>query len=60
MMIPFDTQVKLLSQLIELSKSDDTESAHSQADEVLLEILKHEGGYDEIIEAYENVPKWYA
>ena len=57
-MIPFDTQVKLLSRLIELSKSDDTESAHGEADEILLEILRHESGYDEIIEAYENVPKW--
>ena len=59
-MIPFDTQVKLLSRLIELSNCGDTEIAHGEADDILLEILRHEGGYDEIIEAYENVPKWYA
>ena len=59
-MIPKETRKKLLKTLLEMENDQDPESAHGRADEILLEILREEGGYDDIIEAYENVPKWYA
>ncbi len=59
-MIPIETKNKLFKQLLNLELSDDTEMAHHSADMILLEILREEGGYDEIIEAYENIDKWYA
>lgn len=59
-MIPVETKRQLLVKLLNLQLDGDTESAHGQADEVLLEILRHEGGYDAIIEAYEAIDKWYA
>lgn len=37
----------------------DTERAHRRADNLLIEFLK-EAGYVELIEAYENVKKWYS
>lgn len=51
---------KILAQMKELADCGDYEIAHSQADDLLLEALRHVGGFDELIEAWENVPKWYA
>lgn len=59
-MIPVEKKRELFVKLLNLQLDEDTESAHGQADEVLLEILRHEGGYDQIIEAYEAINKWYA
>lgn len=37
----------------------DVEIAHSKADNVLCELLM-ELGYEDIITAYKDVPKWYS
>ena len=47
---------KLLMQLEQLSKSDDTETAHADADNLILNYLNDE----EIKKAYEKIKKWYA
>jgi hypothetical protein len=43
----------------ELINSGDTEHAHSEADKILCEVLR-ELGYNDLIDAYEQVDKWYA
>jgi hypothetical protein len=48
-----------LARLHELTQSDDTEGAHGNADDILCEILS-ELGYDDIVETYNRVNKWYA
>ena len=37
----------------------DTECAHGRADEILCELLR-ELGYSDIVDAYEDIDKWYA
>lgn len=39
--------------------SGDPEAAHSQADEVLCDLLR-QLGHDDVVEAWDAVPKWYA
>ena len=43
-------------------KQMDTEGGHCEADRVLLDIIRNELGeeYKQVIEEYEEVPKWYA
>ena len=48
-----------ITQLRELQESDDTESAHVQADRILCDILL-QLGYTDIIEEYHQIGKWYA
>ena len=36
----------------------DAESAHGRADEILCELLR-ELGYSDIVDAYEDIDKWY-
>ena len=43
----------------EISKSDDTELRHMDADDLMCEALK-ELGYSEGIEIFEAMYKWYA
>lgn len=38
---------------------DDKEVAHSDADAILMELLR-KLGYDDLCDLYEEVPKWYA
>ena len=45
--------------LIELQKEWDVEAAHSDADDILCDILK-ELGYNDIVEEFIKVEKWYA
>lgn len=40
-------------------KNGDTEDAHSNADDILCEILV-ELGYGALVEVYKKVPKWYS
>ena len=47
---------KLIKQLGELSKSDDTETAHAEADKLILNYLDDE----EIKAVYDKIKKWYA
>jgi len=50
------TKQEAIKQLKHISKNYDTECAHSFADDVLLKLIDDE----EIKEAYDSVPKWYA
>lgn len=47
---------ELIKELKKLSKRGDTEIAHSEADNLLIQYIND----DEIEKAYEAVPKWYA
>lgn len=40
--------------------NENPESAHFEADAILISILKDIGGFDKIIKEYNKVPKWYA
>lgn len=42
-----------------LQTSDDPESAHCQADDILCEFLS-ELGYEDVVEEYSKITKWYA
>lgn len=51
-----------MNQAIEKLKEcahEDIETRHMLADEVLCELLK-QLGYQEVVEEYEKLPKWYA
>lgn len=48
-----------LAVLRELANSDDTETAHYDADDILCEILTALG-YTEIVDAYNAIDKWYS
>lgn len=50
------TKIKLLENLKELKKSNDEESAHIEADNLLLEYIND----DEITQAFKDINKWYA
>lgn len=50
---------KYKSQLAALHDTHDVECAHSDADDILCNLLI-DLGYKEIVEAYSLVPKWYA
>lgn len=50
------TKEQLLARLVECINSCDTENAHSDADDALIEYIADE----EIAEAYRAVDKWYA
>ena len=48
-----------LEKLQQLKFNDDTEMVHVKADEILCELLS-ELGYTEIVDAYNELEKWYA
>ena len=50
--------LKEMRKLVEISQ-DDPEEAHYLADEILCELLC-ELGYDEIVDIFDNINKWYA
>jgi hypothetical protein len=45
--------------LVDLGKQTDFSSAHSKADDILVEIARAYGCPKDIIDAYEDVGKWY-
>lgn len=49
-------KAKLLAELAKCAQNPDQEKAHCDADELLKAYI----GDDEIIAAYNSVPKWYA
>ena len=51
---------KYLKQLQKQLYNGDTEEAHEEADDILINILRDIGEFDEIIEAYTKINKWYA
>lgn len=50
------TKEELISSLKKLAELDDTERAHSDADELLLKYINDA----DIENAYNNIEKWYA
>lgn len=52
----FTPKERLLKQLEKLSKSDDTETAHADADKLILNYLDD----SDIKAAYEKIKKWYS
>ena len=50
---------KAIEELEELQDSGDVEMAHGEADVILMNLLR-ELGYDDVVDAYGLVPKWYA
>lgn len=53
------TREDALNDLAKLARSNDTEGAHIDADDILCELLL-ELGYNDVVEAYNLVDKWYA
>jgi len=53
------TKEEALIQLAACQENKDTEMAHSNADEVLCALLI-ELGYDDVVDEYDKVHKWYA
>lgn len=54
------TKNDVIEKLLECQVSDDTETAHMYADDLLCTFLKSLG-YDDVVEAYQGVqPKWFA
>jgi len=49
----------VINNLKKLQDSGDTESAHSDADDILCDFLSHLG-YEEVVEEYKKIDKWYA
>jgi len=49
----------VISELRSLQGSDDTEVAHCEADDLLCELLISLG-YQDVVDEYYKVPKWYA
>lgn len=44
-----------------LQDSDDTEAAHSEADDILCQVLTHLGGtYEDVVTEFRAIRKWYA
>ena len=50
---------KYLNKMLKLLPMGDKESAHSQADDLLVDIIR-EIGLNDIADAYEEVGKWYS
>jgi hypothetical protein len=48
-----------LETLRQLKSAQDIEAAHGDADDTLCKFLRHLG-YGDIVDAWEEVPKWYA
>lgn len=63
MKFKFDTKKECrewaLNELRKLQKNDDTEHAHSYADDVLCELLRFHG-FGDVVDEYEAIDKWYA
>lgn len=53
------TREEAIKELKELFKNCDTEGDHVDADNVLCRLLI-QLGYDDVVEAYNKIHKWYA
>jgi len=53
------TREEAIEKLKKLAGSGDVEAAHGEADEVLCELLRALG-YGDVVDAWEDVEKWYA
>jgi polyhydroxyalkanoate synthesis regulator phasin len=50
---------QVVEQMQQLEDNDDTEEAHIEADKLLCSFLR-ELGYDELVDAFEDIDKWYS
>ena len=48
-----------IAALRKLKESTDAEEAHIEADDILCEVLSHLG-YDEVVDAYNDIEQWYS
>lgn len=53
------TKEEAIEELEEYSRYSDVEAAHCCADGVLIRFL-NSLGYEDVIDVYKKVPKWYA
>lgn len=53
------TEDEAIKALKECQNDGDTEAAHSNADDILCALLK-ELGYQNVVDEWNKVPKWYA
>ena len=53
------TKEEAMAKLAECQKNDDTETAHSDADDVLCALLD-ELGYGDVVAEYNKVSKWFS
>ena len=53
------TREEALAELAEIKKDTDREAAHMDADHVLCRLLMSLG-YEDVVDAYHNIGKWYA
>jgi len=53
------TPEEFAQRMRDIARMGDEESAHSQADDLLCEVLKQHG-YGVGVEIFQNMPKWYA
>lgn len=58
-MISEEMRAEYIRRLKEMQREPDTEYAHNTADTVLCDILT-ELGFEDIVDEYESVDKWYA
>ena len=54
-----ETQREKFTTLLRNLKDGDIEGLHAAADDILCEVLNILG-YSDIVQAYDDVPKWYA
>ena len=50
---------ELIEKLVALQVNYDTEEAHVEADELLMDFLSNLG-YDDVVKEYDKIEKWYA
>lgn len=53
------TRIEAIKALRDCAKDKDIEGAHADADRILCKLLISIG-YSSVVEAYHEVPKWYA
>lgn len=53
------TREEAIAKLKDLQKSGDTEAAHGDADQIICDLLS-ELGYQDVVEQWDKVDKWYA
>jgi ferritin len=53
------TKQEVKAKLRELAESGDTEAAHSQADDAIMDFLKWLG-HEDVVELFDKIDKWYA
>lgn len=54
-----EARTEFIKQLQDWQGEGDYETAHSEADDILCDVLKLLG-YEDIVEAWDKVGKWYA